>query len=484
LDGVSSLVGKSLLRQEAEAASGGYPEPRFGMLETIREYGLAQLAASGEEIEIRQRHARWCLELVERAWPAFVGRSGQEEWLDRFAAEHDNLRAALRWLEQTGEGETALALAGRLFWFWYVRGYLSEGRDWLERTLPAGSGAAAEIRARALLGVAMLAHWQGDDARARPCLEESLALWRQLDDAWGVTFSLGMLGVVAEDAGEFARAVPLLEEALALARAAHDQPNIALILDHLGVVAWGQGDAERAVPFWEEALALHRVSGDTWGASISLSYLGMVAGQRGEFVAAEALHRESMELRWAMATKEDVAHCLANFAALAAARGQYERATRLFGAADAVQTAIGNTLKEPERTFYEQATATARAGLDERAFSAAWAAGQALRLEEAVAEALAAPESGAASPVEMPSSRTVGSHGLTARELEVLRLLVAGRTDKEIAEDLFISPRTAQGHVGSVYTKLGVNGRAAAVAAALRGGLVADESPPAGAAPD
>jgi non-specific serine/threonine protein kinase len=474
LDGVSSLVGKSLLRQETEAAGGGYAEPRFGMLETIREYGLERLAESGEEGEIRGRHARWCLDLAGRAWPAFVLRSGQEEWLDRFAAEHDNLRAALRWLEQTGEEETALELAGRLFWFWYVRGFLSEGRDWLERTLAAGDGAAAEIRARALLGVAVLAHWQGDDARARPCLEESLALWRELGDDWGTTFALGMLGVVAEDAGEFARAVPLLDEALALARGAGDRPNTALILDHLGVVAWGQGDAARAVPYWEEALALHRAAGDTWGASISLSYLGMVAGQRSDFAAAEALHRESMDLRWAMGTKEDVAHCLANFAALAAARGQHERAARLFGAADAVQAAIGNTLKEPERTFYERATVTARAGLDERAFAAAWAAGQALPIDEAVAEALAPPPTAGAGAAVLPRSEAGGGFGLTARELEVLGLLVAGRTDKEIADDLFISPRTAQGHVGSIYAKLGVNSRAAATAVALRAGLVGD----------
>jgi DNA-binding CsgD family transcriptional regulator len=209
----------------------------------------------------------------------------------------------------------------------------------------------------------------------------------------------------------------------------------------------------------------------------------MVAGQRGEFAAAEALHRESLDLRWAMGTKEDVAHCLANFAALAARRGQHERAARLFGAAEAVQAAIGNTLKEPERTFYEQAMATARAGLEERVFAAAWAAGQALRIDEAVAEALTAPATAGEGAAVPPRSATVGGFGLTGRELEVLCLVVAGRTDKEIAEDLFISPRTAQGHVGSIYTKLGVNSRAAATAAALRAGLVPDDAPAPGAAP-
>ena len=285
----------------------------------------------------------------------------------------------------------------------------------------------------------------------------------------GFAYATALLGVVAEDSGQFAQAVPLLEEAIAAARAA-DDPNASLILDHLGVVAWGQGDADRAIPYWEEALAHHRLLGDTWAASISLSYLGLVACDRGEFARAEALHRESLEMRWAMRSQEDVAHCLANLAALATARGDRRRAARLFGAAEAVQETIGNTLKEPERSVYARWIATTRGGLDDATFRSAWEAGRNLSLEEAVAEALAAP----AAPAEaaQPAVKAGAALGLTAREVEVLHLLVAGHSDREIGDALFISWRTAQGHVASILAKLGVNSRTAAVGAALRAGLI------------
>jgi predicted ATPase/DNA-binding CsgD family transcriptional regulator len=472
-DGIAALVDGSLLRQ-AENADG---EPRFGMLETIREYGLEQLAAMGEVHQTRKQHATWCLELVESAWPAFASRTDQEPWLDRLAAEHDNLRAALAWLEEIDDIDLALRLGGRLFWFWYVRGYLNEGRAWLERTLARSAGAPPAARAQALLGLAVLAHWQGDDERAVPCLQESLALWNDLDDDWGITFTLGMLGIVAEDTGEFARAVPYLEQSLERARAANDLPSIALALDHLGVVAWGQGDVATAVPHWQDALLRHREAGDTWGASISLSYLGMVACERGEFQTSDALLRESLLQRWGMGTKEDVAHGLANFAALAAAQGHHARAARLFGAAEAIQEAIGNLLKEPERTFYERAVAVARDGLDQRTFASSWTAGRALRLEDAVSEALAAPIASGGRDPQSAARRSTAAYSLTARELEVLPLLVAGQTDRQIGESLFISPRTAQVHVASILGKLGVATRAAAAALAVRDGLV-DESPP------
>jgi non-specific serine/threonine protein kinase len=406
--------------------------------------------------------------LAARAWPAFALRADQEPWLDRIEVDLDNFRSALRWLHDSGDTATALDLAGRLYWFWYVRGYLGEGRTWLERVLAVSGDAPTEARARAILGLAMLAHWQGDDARAVPCLEESLGIWRRLSDQWGIVTSLGMLGVAAEDMGEFDRAVPFLEQALSIARDAHDRSNEALLLDHLGVVTWGQGNLSRAILFWEEGLALHRSLDDHWGASISLSYLGMVACDQGDLAAADAVLRESLTLRWAIGSKEDVAHGLANFAALAAAAGHGQRAARLFGAAEAMQEAIGNPLKEPERTFYARAVERAKSRLEDYAFAAAWTAGRALPWDEAVAEALDHPADAPITDVKTLEP----SAGLTQREMEVLQLLVAGYSDRQIGEALFISWRTAQGHVAHVCGKLGVSTRAAVVAFALRSGLV------------
>ncbi len=171
LDALSALVNASLLRREAGPDGAGVFSPRFGMLETIREYGLEQLTASGEAAAIQRRHTAWYLALAERAAPELYGGPNQLPWLNRLEAEHDNLRSALRWA-LASHPATALRLGGSLFWFWYVRGHLSEGRRWLEQALARGSDAPPAVRGRALLGTGMLAHWQDADSVATPLLEE------------------------------------------------------------------------------------------------------------------------------------------------------------------------------------------------------------------------------------------------------------------------------------------------------------------------
>jgi predicted ATPase/DNA-binding CsgD family transcriptional regulator len=463
LEALSALADSSLLRLD-EGADG---EPRFNLLETTRDFAFEHLVALGEEDETRRRHAAWCLGLAEEAWSGFTTRVDQTRWLDRMDLEHGNLRAALTWLDQTGDATTALRLSGRLFWFWYVRGHLSEGRQWLEHALERAVNASADARARALLGLAVLNHWQGNDDLATPCLVESLALWREAGDEWGIAFTLGVIGVVAEDAGDFGEALPLLEESLHLFRSMGDRSNAALVQTHLGVVAWGQGDLQRAIPLWEEALMVQRDVGDTWGASVSQSYLGLAACDRAQFAQAADLLAESLSMRWAMRTQEEVAHGIANFATLAAARGQYTQAARLFGAAEAERDAIRLELQEPERSIYARAIALTRDHLLEDMFASSWADGRALAPEQAVAEALATVPSPAPAGANADNGPT-----LTPREQEALRLLVMGRTDREIADALFVSLRTAHGHVANILAKLDVHTRTEAATAAIVAGLV------------
>jgi non-specific serine/threonine protein kinase len=468
LDLVASLVDKSLLRR-ADGADG---EPRFEMLETVREFGLERLAASGEEAAARRGHAGELLALARRAEPALYGGQDQVLWLDRLAADHDNLRAALGWAIEH-DPETALHLAGALFWFWYVRGHLSEGRGWLGRALAAAAGAPDAARARALLGAGMLADRQGDEVDAAGYLTESLALSRRLGDPVGTCLALGLLGLEAEDAGDYGRATAFLDEALALdAAAGHalPEPVATAALAHLGIAAWGRGDAERAAALWEEALAAHRTSGDDWGAANALAYLGLLACERRSLGRAAALLGESIALFGATGSLENVAGGLANAATLAAARGETDRAARLFGAAEALRETIGGRLGLPERAVYERAVGAVRTALGEGAFATAWAAGRALPVDQAVADATAATAEPAPEAPGRAAERS--GAGLTAREREVLRLLVAGHTDRQIAEALFISPRTAHGHVANIFAKLGVSTRTAAVATALQTGLV------------
>jgi predicted ATPase/DNA-binding XRE family transcriptional regulator len=388
LDGVASLADKSLLqRLDADGS-----EPRFGMLVTIQEYAQERLVAAGEGDATRQAHAAHFLALAEQAWPAFRQRAGQDPWLDRLEAERGNLRAALEWLDDNGDAASLLRLAGALFWFWYIRGPLSEGRSWLERAMAVRPGdGPGEPRARAMVGAGLLAHFQGDHAQARTWLEASLTQSPDLNDPWLRAFALLLLGIVAEDHGDYPLAEARFADALALFRAADDRSNAALTVTHLGVAAWGRGDVHRAVALFEEALAMQREAEDRWGISISLGYLGLLAAEHGEPARAAAALRESLQLRWSAGVWEDVAASLADLAVLAAATGLGEQAARLFGAAAAMREETGRLLipQLPERGAFERAEARACTALGADAFAEAEAAGRALSHEQAIAEAAA-----------------------------------------------------------------------------------------------
>jgi non-specific serine/threonine protein kinase len=335
--------------------------------------------------------------------------------------------------------------------------------------------APPDARARAVLGAGVLAHYVGDEARAVSSLQEGLELCRALADDWGVYFSLGILGILAEDAGDYALAAERLTEALAQARRIDDPAGISHALFHLGIASWGQGDRERAGSLLSEVVAVERAAGDlTYGTADALAFLGILACEEGDLVRSVALQRESLSLHLELDAREDIAVNLAGLGMLAAAGGQPVPAVRLFAAAEAMREAIGNPFKLPERAVFEGAIAALRVGLGEATFAPAWAEGRALPLATAVEEARTVdPGASRPAPAAAGSERGVASpFGLTARELEVLRLLVAGNTDRQIAGALFISPRTAQGHVASIFGKLGVGSRTAAATAAIAAGLV------------
>jgi predicted ATPase/DNA-binding CsgD family transcriptional regulator len=474
LDRLSSLVGNSLLVQRQQADG----EPRFSMLETIREFGLEQLAAAGEEEETRQRHAGWCLALSEEHWPSLQRSLDPAEAIAHFGPEHDNVRAALAWLDSTGDGGSLLRLAGAIFPYWYVHGDLREGLSWLERGPLHSNETPVAVRARALLGVGMLAHYATDDARAAPALDAALALYRTTGDDWGQAFALLILGIVAEDAGDYDQASGHFTESLDHARTADNPVLAGLALVHLAVVAWGQGDSARAERYLKGAVEARQAAGEPANRDAEpLAFLGLLACERGDIPESVRLQRESLSLHLEIGYPEVLAVNLANVAMLAGAGRWPEAAARLFGAATGQREAIGNPFKLPERDVYERAIDAARAVLSDGDFAAAWAAGCALSLSDAVAEAFTTLDEierrtatgVATSRPERVAVKTVA--GLTARELEVLRLLVGGGSNQEIADVLFLSPRTVQAHIANIFGKLGVHTRAAAVARAYDLGL-------------
>jgi predicted ATPase/class 3 adenylate cyclase len=430
LDGLDSLVAQSLVRR----LDGAHDEPRFGMLETVREYAGEQLEASGEATEIRRRHADYFLALAEQAEPA-LWTAEQTAWLARLETEHDNMRAALAWSQaEPGRMEAGLRLAGSLTWFWNGHGHFSEGRRWLEAALAPdgarGSG-ATPARAKALSGAGMLAGQQGDYGRAMALLEASLALYRGLAQEPGEAHALVLLGNVAQSQGDYERALALLDESLALCqrlgdktgsahallilghvvhdrgdhqrarallaeglalfRAVRDTAGIAWSQTYLGRLACEQGDYGRAMALSQESLALFRALGDKQGIAGALNNLGDVARYQGDLTQAMTFYAESLALRRELGDRPETARTLEGVAGVAMAHERPERAARLFGAADALREAVGVPAPPSRRARNERALRTVRAALADGAFAAAWAEGRVMTLEQAIAYALELP---------------------------------------------------------------------------------------------
>ena len=381
--GLERLVEHSLLRQE----EGPEGEPRFTMLETIREFGLEQLAAAGETTDIHQRYVHVFLALAEDASPHLSGPE-QGAWLNRLEVEHDNLRAALGWAIDA-DPELGMRFARLLFLFWLGHGHFREGQRWLERALAAGVGAAPVAQAPVLNAVAALAGPQGNYDRATTAAEAALVLARNLGDIANIAWSLNVLGSVASLHSDHARAVILWEEALDLRRSLGDASAVALVLLNLGNSSLIQADFDRAGSFLEEALEQAQKFGDIDTVAQVLEVQGWLSLAKGQHVRAASLFRESLRIRLDLSTASGLYGCVYGVAQVAISLGRFERPVRLQAVAEAMREDVGGALEPYFRALYDQSLAESRAALGEEAFAAAWAAGAALPLEAVVTEALA-----------------------------------------------------------------------------------------------
>ena len=465
LDGVRGLVEQSLLIQ-TEAPPG---EPRYSMLETIREFGLERLAASGEENSTRSAHAAYYLALAEQAEPHLIA-SGSAAWVERLAIERDNLHTAVAWALRTGNAAAVLRLAGTILSFAYARGEPREGQQWLEAALAAGSAVSPETRVDALFTASALAQVRGDFTRSTALSEEGLALARAHGYAFGQARALLALGITAEWQGDLDLAAARYEESRSLMESLDDAvrlPHWTLLpVANLADVALLRGDPALAATLAEKAVAGWREAGYLWGIAQALGTAAAAASERGDQVRAARLYDETLTLWLESDDGRGIAGTLAGIAGVANRRGQSERAARLLGAAWGVAESLGVRYLA-HHVHAERVLAATRSQLDDHLFDTAWTEGQALSIEQAVAEArrlLAAPTS-----VSVPDR---SSPRLSPRELDVLRLLVAGHHDREIAAALRVSPRTIQTHVASLFAKFGVNSRVEVTAIAVRRGLV------------
>jgi predicted ATPase/class 3 adenylate cyclase/DNA-binding CsgD family transcriptional regulator len=328
LDGVASLVDKSLLQQVEQQVG---EEPRFMMLETIREYALESMEACGETEAARRAHATYFLALAEEAEQGMTGPQ-QAVLLEHLEQEHDNLRAAMQWSLEHAEEEKAIALrlGGALYPFWYVRAYFSEGRDFLEQALSRCDEVAAPVRAKALYAASQLHEALGSLDRAEELYEQSLALYRELGDTLGIANCLHLLADIAWGRGNLAVARALGEESLMLFREVDDKRSVAYLLYHLGSLAVEQGEYARGRDLLTESLMINRELGGTRVMALSLFKLALLyQSSGGDLAQAHTLLDESFALSREVGDKESIANCLYLSGMLALGQGDAASARSL-----------------------------------------------------------------------------------------------------------------------------------------------------------
>jgi predicted ATPase/DNA-binding CsgD family transcriptional regulator len=472
LDHIGLMVEKSLLRQLPSSDD----EPRFQMLETVREFGSERLVAHGEDQALQAEHAAWIVDLAERSYEqTYV--PGYESTITRLDTERDNVRAALIWAEANGNAEITLRIASAMANYWAVRGYYREGRDWLERALAVGEPIPSPERARAYRAVGWIARLKGEATAAESFQVEALRVAKVVGDRLTTAAALQEQGLAQMYLGEFDAAVTTMEQSLALYRQLErDVVNgpqfLSLAYANLGQMTLAQGDVDRAAQLADEALSRQRALGFTWALGDTLRIVGNVAFQQGENERALAAYREGILLTREQGDLRYLTNAITAIADVLASKGEAKSAVRLYAATTVHRHQIGSGVETWQRSLHEYGLALVGAALSAEEFEADWSIGSSLPLSAVIAEALGESDSSERVKTGPSPSNAGGSTGLTTREHEVLLLLAQGMSDRDIALALSISPRTVSGHVTNLLTKLNVESRTAAVAVAIRNGLV------------
>ena len=393
LHALSQLVDKSLVMVTAREQTG---QVRYRLLETVRQYAREKLVASaaeglvahGDAAPLFAQHLAFFTDLAERAGPQLLSGTEQARWLEEIAAEHDNLRAALRHAQHIGDMARMARMAGALWAFWWLYGYVAEGREWCERVLASNVVLAPLLRVQVLHAAGRLAILAGDLERAEVVLQENLRLRRALADLAGLAEALNSLAIVMLQRGDFEHAAQLWHECKQVYEQRNDEWGIARVLNNLGDLEVYRGRYDIAVVLLQTSLRTFHQLASPFGESVALINLGRAAFLRGDLTRARECFLESLRTKRALADKEGMTWTLEGIAAIAAARGQMERAARLFGAADSLRALIGIPRSTRDQPLYERMAKPAREALEPAEWERSYQQGRALVLEQAIEYAL------------------------------------------------------------------------------------------------
>jgi predicted ATPase/DNA-binding winged helix-turn-helix (wHTH) protein/Tfp pilus assembly protein PilF len=426
VDGLSSLVDKNLLQRTDRFDS----EVRFTMLETIREYANERLLSSGEEVATRQAHAAYCLVLAEEGNPE-LSPAERVQWLSRCDQEIDNFRCALDWLFETKHLDWALRLCMALFRFWDMREHLAEGRSRLESVLRLAEDGYTQQRARIGIFLGALSTALGDFPAAQHFSAQSLQLYQQLKDNWGIAASLNALGIEARDSGDYetaqnyfertleywrnlpnsietarclhnlanvaksrrdySRAQLALREATQIFEEVRDRSGAAWSINQLGDIMREQGDLDAAADQYRRALEVFRETADRWGCARSLADLGYVHCERKKYDTAHQAYREALEIFAELGHKRGMARALEGSACLAASQGHAARALKLAAAAEHLRRLISARLTQAEKSKLDENLSLAWESLGTTEANRAWTEGSTMSIDHAIQYSLQEP---------------------------------------------------------------------------------------------
>jgi DNA-binding CsgD family transcriptional regulator/tetratricopeptide (TPR) repeat protein len=453
LQELRALVANSLVRRTDHPDG----DSRYTLLETVREFGVERLQQSDEAGVIHRRHAAYFLALAERA-EARLNTRERDVWLDRLESEHGNVHSALEWVLEREDAETAAGLSGSLLPFWQFRFYSGVGRDFVRRALALGKDVSAPVMRKAMYCAGTLAYMHGEHAEAERLFADVLVRYREADDP-GITGRVELaLGRLAWDDDDLDTARGWFDSAKLRFERCGDEVGLAHSLHDLGLVACKGGDYPQAEAFLRDALRMWRSLGFGWELAQCIpGHLADVARAAGDLTEAMMLYQECLSLNWDRQDLENVSWSLTGLAIIAATDGQGEQAARLMGLADHFEELTGAPLTPHIHRDHDYAVRMLIDSVGAERFAT---------IQGSVRNAEPAIEIGAAlaltrSETSQKAPATAG-FGLTQREHDVLRMMASGKSNREIADALFVSLGTVKVHVTHILAKLEVKSRSAA----------------------